>query len=505
MHALLRIGFDKGEDFEYRKQVKDETGTVFNRFFKRYRKMTVLQRMFLILLCVCFISGCYEDEAEITLNPDGSGALKQKLVLSERLIVSASNGGGSEQTPPATKEKVLEQIGQALDVTSIKQTDLPDGGRVIQFEGTFSSAEQFFLSEFCRDTLKLRIAPAGKGKAAIYCDMKKSGDGGPSLTQLYGLAKGLYIRRTVHLPTEVEKTNGYWDKAKNTVSWATDLRDKAGLAKTKEFIEGPDEGNGFAVFNASGLKFSLPLKAAALPEKAVEVKKSAQKESMGLTAKVCWLSIKKKIATNSNGVATLSDLEIGLELSWNEGHCPIRCEKPVLVNLLDDLNKDLVSDKGPRVHQGQIFTREKRNKKKELTLRAKTPSKNARKLKNLEGYVEVITDVVKELVVLENIQELVGQESTRNPVLDRLNFRIKSLKGATLKIEINGGNKRITSLYMTKEDGSKVKKRGGMGWGNEYSYDFDEDISKLNKCELEVVVSESTVKVPFSREEILLP
>ncbi|MHC4639822.1 MAG: hypothetical protein ACYTBV_20360 [Planctomycetota bacterium] len=60
-------------------------------------------------------------------------------------------------------------------------------------------------------------------------------------------------------------------------------------------------------------------------------------------------------------------------------------------------------------------------------------------------------------------------------------------------------------MYMTKEDGSRVKKRGGMGWGNEYSYDFDEDISKLNKCELEVVVSESTVKVPFSREEILLP
>jgi hypothetical protein len=468
--------------------------------------MTVLKRMFLILFCVCFISGCYEDEAEITLNPDGSGTLKQKLVLSERLIVSTSNGGGSERTPPATKEKVLEQIGQAIDVTSIKQTELPDGGRIIEFEGTFSSAEQFFLSELCRDTLKLRIAPAGEGKAAIYCDMKKSGDGGLSLTQLYGMAKGLYIRRTVHLPTEIEKTNGYSGKTKNTVSWFTDLRDKERLAKTREFIEGPDEGNGFAVFNASGLKFTLPLKAAALPKKAVEVEKeSTQKESTGLTAKVCWISIKKKIATNSNGVATLSDLEIGIEISWNEGHCPVRCEKPVLVNLLDDLNKDLVSDKGPRVHQGQIFTREKRNKKKELTLRAKTPAENARKLKQLEGYVEVITDVIKETVVLKNIQELAGKESTGSPVLDKLNFRIKSVRGSTLKIEIDGGHQKITSLDMFKEDGNKVKKSGGMGWGNEYSYDFDEDISKLNKCELEVVVSESTVKVPFSREEILLP
>jgi len=468
--------------------------------------MTVLKRMFLILFCVCFISGCYEDEAEITLNPDGSGTLKQKLVLSERLIVSTSNGGGSEGTPPATKEKVLEQIGQAIDVTSIKQTDLPDGGRIIEFEGTFSSAEQFFLSEFCRDTLKLRIAPAGEGKAAIYCDMKKSGDGGPSLTQLYGMAKGLYIRRTVNLPTEIEKTNGNSGKTKNTVSWFTDLRDKKRLAKTKEFIEGPDEGKGFAVFNASGLKFTLPLKAAALPKKAVEVEKeSVQKESMGLTAKVCWISIKKKIATNSNCVATLSDLEIGIEISWNEGHSPIACRKPVLLSLLDDQNNSLVSDRAPSVSQRQIFNSEKKNRKKQLTLRAKTPAKNAGKLKQLEGYVEVITDVTTEVVVLENIKDLVGKKSTGNPVLDRLNFRIKSIRGSTLKIEIDGGNERITSLSMTKEDGSKVKKRGGMGWGNEYSYDFDEDISKLNKCELEVVVSESTVKVPFSREEILLP
>lgn len=463
--------------------------------------MTVLQRIFLILLCVCFISGCYEDEAEITLNSDGSGTLKQKLVLSERLIVSASNGGGSERTPPATKEKVLEQIGQAIDVTSIKQTDLPDGGRIIQFEGAFSSAEQFFLSEFCRDTLKLRIAPAGEGKAAIYCDMEQSGDGGPSLTQLYGMAKGLYIRRTVHLPTDVEKTNGYWDKAKNTVSWATDLRDKAGLAKTKLFIESRDKGSGFAVFNASGLKFSLPLKVTALPEKAIEEKK-VQKDSAGLAAEVAWISVQRAKKIDGTDIAKQSYTEIGIELSWNVGHRPIRHNKPVLQSLLDDLNNDLVTSEEPSVFQGKISEHQK---KKEFKLKEKAPSKNARKLKNLEGYVEVITDVVKELVVLENIQELVGQESTRNPVLDKLNFRIKSLKGTTLKIEINGGNKRITSLYMTKEDGSKVKKRGGMGWGNEYSYNFDEDISKLNKCELEVVVSESTVKVPFSREEILLP
>jgi len=235
--------------------------------------MIVLQRIFTVLLCACLLGGCYEDEAEVTINADGSGTVKEKLVISERLIVATSEDGGNENTPPVSKEKVLKEVGSAVEITSITQTDLPDGGRTIEFEGTFSSPEQFFLSEFCQEQLKLRIAPAGEGKAAIYCDMKKSGDGGPSLTQLYGMAKGLYIKRTVHLPTEVEKSNGYSDKAKNTVSWATDLRNKEGLAKTKLFIEGPDEGNGFAVFDASVLKFTLPLKAAALPEKTVEAEK----------------------------------------------------------------------------------------------------------------------------------------------------------------------------------------------------------------------------------------
>ena len=107
--------------------------------------------------------------------------------------------------------------------------------------------------------------------------------------------------------------------------------------------------------------------------------------------------------------------------------------------------------------------------------------------------------------MLENVQGLAGKESTGNSVLDKLNFRIKSIKDARLKVEIDGGSQKITSLAMIKEDGSKVKKRGGMGWGNSYSYDFDEDISTLTKCELEVVVAESTAKVPFSLEEISLP
>ena len=463
--------------------------------------MTVLRRMLLTLFCVCFISGCYEDEVFLTINSDGSGTIKQKAVLSERFMVAISEDYGSQGGPVPDKAELVKKIGSAIKVTSIKQTDTPDGGRVIELEGTFSRPEQFFLSEYCQKQIKLRIASAGEDKAAIYCDMKQSGSGGPSLTRLYGLAKGLYIKKTVHLPAEIEKTNGHFAKAANTVSWATDLRNKEGLAKTKVFIEGPDEGNGFAVFDASGLKFSLPLKAAALPEKAVE-KEKIQKESAGLAAKVDWISVQRAKKIDGTDIPKQSYTEIGIELSWNEGHHPIRHNKPVVLSLLDDQNNDLVTSEEPSVFQGKIYEHQK---KKTFKLREKAPSKNARRLKSLEGYVEVITDVVKESVVLKNVQELVGKESTGNPILDKMSLRIKSIKARRLGVAFDGSVYRITSLYMVKDDGSKVKKRGYGGRPGSWSFDFDEDISKLNKCELEVVASENIVKVPFSLEEISLP
>jgi len=108
-------------------------------------------------------------------------------------------------------------------------------------------------------------------------------------------------------------------------------------------------------------------------------------------------------------------------------------------------------------------------------------------------------------VVLQNIHKLAVRETTGEPALDKLNFKVKSIKGTKLEIEIDGGSKKITAINMFKDDGSKVKKGGGMGWGNKYTYDFQDDISKVNKCELEVIVSENKVTVPFSLEEIPLP
>ncbi|MCK5171920.1 MAG: hypothetical protein KAR47_00925 [Planctomycetes bacterium] len=461
--------------------------------------MSILQKIIPVLCCVLLLVGCYEDESEITLNADGSGTIKEKLVISERLLVATSESSGDDNMPPISKEKVLEKIGSAFEITSIAITDLPDGGRTIEFEGKFDSAERFFLSKFCSETLKLRLVSAGEGRAAIYCDAWQSGNSsGPSATQRYGMAKGLYIKRTIHLPAEIEKTNGDRGSDKNTVSWVMDLRNKDGLARTRAFVEGEDKGVGSVFFDASALKFSLPLRAVIEPEEPASTDEESPAE---LKAKVSWIATNKKILLDSDDAEpTISDLELAIELSWSDGDKSVSCHTPVLTSIQDDLGKDLVKS----AHRS-TFPIQGSGNSKELKIKTETPGINARKLKNIEGYVSVVRSVKTEEVILENVHELVGIDGAANPVLGKLNFRINKISGSTLEIEIDEGHRTITSIDIYGKDGSMLKSRGGMGWGNNYSYQFADEIPKPGKCRIEVVVSKDEVKVPFSFDEAALP
>ncbi len=107
--------------------------------------MSFLKKTYLLLFCMCLVAGCYEDTVQLTLNADGSGVIKQKLVLSERFIVANEENSGSQKVPIPNKVDIVRTIGSAIEIKYIKQTNLPDGGRIIELEGTFSSPEQFFL------------------------------------------------------------------------------------------------------------------------------------------------------------------------------------------------------------------------------------------------------------------------------------------------------------------------------------------------------------------------
>ena len=142
---------------------------------------------------------------------------------------------------------------------------------------------------------------------------------------------------------------------------------------------------------------------------------------------------------------------------------------------------------------------------KELTAKAGSPNSNATKLTNIEGYVETVIKIEEEKIAINNLQDLVGRPSTGYKILDTLNFKIESIEGKRMRIVIDGGNNTVVSIAMFKDDGTEIKRSSSGSGQNNITYSFREDISQINKCDLEVIVSENKIKVPFSLKEISLP
>lgn len=456
----------------------------------------LFKAIFLVVFVFTF-SGCYEDRAEITLNVNGSGSVRHKTVFSERLMVAIKDGDGGGRMLPSEEEELIKKIGEALKLTSITSTDLDDGGRIIEFEGTFSTPEQFFFSSYCQEQLNLRLLPGSDGEAVLYCQIyEQSGGSGPSTQQLYGLAKGMYTKRVVNLPGTITESNGNVKSNGNTVTWEVDLRNREGLARAKEFLEGEHRGKGKAVFDGSKLKFSLPLKMATDMTKA---KTGAGGSKGELKAEVVWVSTESKYNIK-NAETEISKLEIVVKLMWKDSQ-PVAYANPKLISIIDNLGNDLVyeswwpSQRDIRGHQKDV----------EITLKTKIPGKDVKELRNIQGQVEVVTSVVREKVVLENIHDLAGKESTGNAVLDKMNFKILSLTFSTVKIRIDGGKKMIKSLEILRTDGSKLDGSGSMGSGDSYTYQYNDDLSEASKMDIEVITSQETVTVHFTLERVVLP
>ena len=387
--------------------------------------MRKISTKFLFIFALIFLPGCFEEEVEVTLYPDGSGFVKHRVVLSERLLVSSQEEGHPEGMPETDIDKFRETVASALEIISLKQKDLPNGSRIIELEGRFQSAKKFFLSEYCREHLKFRIAPSAKHQAVIHSNIWDDSGTGPSITQLYGLAKDLYIKRTIHLPGTVLKGNGIINPASKTVTWVIDLRNKKGLAQTKEFLKKTDKGQGYVVFDAKNLKFDLPLRLTEQPNPPEGAESGeAPHGSPALSTAIDWVSVKRTRIFNAQKKTFYQTdplTEIGIVLSWNKDCPPVKCEKIVLLNLQDDQGKDLIEKSEDEISFGTIRDYQKN---KVVKIKAKPPSRNAEKLVGLEGYIEVVKNADRKTVKLKNLQSWIGKSSTNIHVLDALNFRV---------------------------------------------------------------------------------
>lgn len=461
--------------------------------------MKRIYRLLLLVILMFALVGCCEDISEITLNADGSGRIKQKFVLSERFVVAMSDES-SKSDIPVSDEELKKTIGTALDNVSLKQTEMGDGSRIIEVEGTFKTAEQFFLSDFCRAHFKMRFAKVDENTAAIYSQLTDgSSDMGPSANQLYGIAKGMYIKRKINLPTKIIKSNGEISKDGKTVTWSVDLRDKQSFDKSKPFLEEPHKGKGNVLFDISGFGFNVPQLAANKSQSDKTGKSGNDKESSDVNANVVWIKTDKKHNIENN-TTEIARVEIGVELTWEDKQ-PVAYTEYKLTSLTDDAGNDMVRE---NYYPSRRDIHKSRDKEV-ITFRAKEPGKSVKELRNLQGYIDVVTGSNVENIVLDNIHDLAGKDSTGNEALDKINFKIISIKGSSFKISAEEGNNFIPSMKLLRADGSNLKSNGSMGMGDTYTYNFESSLDDVVKCMMEVITSEEVVRVPFSLDRISLP
>jgi len=211
-----------------------------------------------ILTSFVLLAGCYEDEAEVTIHADGSGAFRQRIEISEQLAYVFDHEPEGQTRPgpvsvpfSLTRDSTEAELGAGGVIETFEVVDNPDRSRVIEIAGTFESAAAFFASHYSIRSLNLRLWKVGD-EIRIGCDASFGG-GGTTLTidHLYGMAKGMRVIRTIRAPAAIRTEHGEADG--DTVRWSVDLTDRAALEATKQRLDESIDGVWVAAFDAAAV------------------------------------------------------------------------------------------------------------------------------------------------------------------------------------------------------------------------------------------------------------
>lgn len=454
-----------------------------------------------MLMLAVLLTGCFEDEVDVTLNPDGSGKVRQRMKLSAEMVQQMSQGGAQGPDFPASRQEVEEEFGGVIKVTSFKAQDTPDGGKEIMFEGTFDSAEEFFNSDYAAEGPRLSME-TDDGNIVIRCSLQQEGDMQMSLDQTYEMARGAHVRRTVHFPAPVDETNGELSHNGRSVTWAVDLRDDAGLAKSKKFIEGDAKGLGRVVISRQAMESasepSAPAKTAETGADAQPQRPSADPSEFDV--EIVDLDIERR-TTGPAGAAALPRSIITLKLTWPGEKRAVRCSAPVLTGLRDRYGNSLLT-RAPR----SAVEYDLRGRGGMILLKAEAlaPKHRAGSLKELAGYVDVVTDVATETVELRNEPGLVGKP-TGNAALDQLGIRLLSVEEEEVTLSLDADRDRLVSLRMRDADGAIVEPQGWFGTPDRITFQFWKDAAGAQAFLVTVVTDEQTARIEFKADSLKLP
>ncbi len=465
----------------------------------------------LIVLALCLtLAGCYEDQAQVTINADGSGSFTQTLQMSEQLVVavmSEDGGDGFSRDAPfeMTQADLQAKLGAAGTITAFEVQGRDDGGKTITVAGTFDEVAAFMQSEYASDTLKLSLDSEADGQALVRWLVQEDAGNGPSLDQLYGLAKGMRVVRQVNLPTAPMSDQGVVEA--NRIEWTMDLTDRQGLEATKAMIAASDGGVLVATFDPGSLELQTAAPADDVVEGQASVIADAPIDTTGMSVKLNSLAWTRYAAVSEDAFVQEPSLSFDLELTWPEGSRPLAVYPGELISITDERGNSLRPERDDDWGQRRSDIWE-HSDTETFRLEALGPDRDAQAIQGLVGQLRVVTQVIVDTVSLDQPATLVGQPKTANQTLDAMGFKIKTINGSDLELSFNEGIEAtavIHSLTATLADSTPIESNGWGGWANNMTYNFPHDISGMTNLTLEILTGESVVAVPFSFNQIELP
>lgn len=485
--------------------------------------MKFLPRLSLCFLLGLLLTGCFESRLEVEVRKDGSAALKGSLHLSERMVMAIETAEASDSPQASTSVSVpfheasfREQLGDQVEVISLDVQDLEDGSRKLTYELEVPDLVAF-LQENDEDLLsQFRFEKQGEDQGVLIWDGgAQEGALTPELGVLYGMVKGLYMELQVTLPVSLSSETADLSRDGRTLIWRYDLRDRTGLARAVEIQEASGENPVIASFPLSSWPEIADRLAggSATAEGGGTVHEELENDG-SLFAQVAAVHLRRKhqLIPEEEMKGTMfyspekEELSVEVLLTWSEGAQPKSYGQPVLEEIITETGESLLQEN--RHHNS--FTRDVHERMTAAmgTVKVNAPSSPvAKSLRIVKGHVPVVAGIETRTVVVENPAAKLGEGALEDETLREFQAVLNEVDGSELEIEIQG--EVIESIELIQADGTRLRPNS-RSWsgGNStytYTYGFKDSIGAEDSIELELRISERSVKVPFHAREIRLP
>ena len=208
--------------------------------------------------------------------------------------------------------------------------------------------------------------------------------------------------------------------------------------------------------------------------------------------------------------ARFTSLDFEFRLHWRNRQPPVAYYGPMMTRLRDEhgngmddtcLESDILLTYG--YARRPISRRERARNYTDIRRHVFCPPHGVRRLYDVQGYLIVVTKEVRRWVTIHDPRLLIEKAATV-PALYRHRFKVDALHARQLSVKIDGGANRIDRLHFLLPGKKRLWPTGESYSGDQITYEFDRDISRLRDLKMQLITSETCQILRFSYPVIKL-